>query len=129
MFNDSHPGTTHGDSFDFFATTTNAKGTNSLTKCIFKAKEDDALKSSGGFSSDGVIRESPKFASGKAAYSFAPPYMLSPSSSGHKIGGIVLDWMATATDIAGNARLSDGKVDMGCYQCTLQPLGIILVVR
>ncbi|MBQ6137116.1 MAG: hypothetical protein IJI73_07075 [Kiritimatiellae bacterium] len=30
--------------------------------------------------------------------------------------GVVLEWMYDATDLAGHARLYNGKVDIGCYQ-------------
>ena len=40
--------------------------------------------------------------------------------------GMVLDWMAYATDFAGNARLRDGKVDVGCYECWLTPKGFVM---
>ena len=42
--------------------------------------------------------------------------------------GKVLDWMAEATDIRGEgfARLRDGKVDIGCYQCWLTPPGFCI---
>jgi hypothetical protein len=44
--------------------------------------------------------------------------------------GLLLDWMTDdATDIAGNPRVRDGKVDVGCYQCWLDPLGFSLRVR
>ena len=35
------------------------------------------------------------------------------------------------TDIrgAGFPRLRDGKVDIGCYQCWLNPLGINVIIR
>ena len=44
--------------------------------------------------------------------------------------GRILSWMTDdATDIAGNPRVRDGKVDVGCYQCWLDPLGFSLRVR
>lgn len=45
--------------------------------------------------------------------------------------GEVLDWMdENAKDLAGNARLRDGKVDMGCYQCWLDPtVGTMILFR
>lgn len=41
------------------------------------------------------------------------------------------DWMENATDIRGEgyARLRDDKVDIGCYQCWLDPVGMLLFVR
>ena len=47
------------------------------------------------------------------------------------ITGDATIWSATDTDIRGEGflRLRDGKVDIGCYQCWLNPLGIIFSVR
>ena len=42
--------------------------------------------------------------------------------------GMVLGWMADATDLRGNLRLTDGKVDRGCHQVGLDP-GLLLMVR
>ena len=30
--------------------------------------------------------------------------------------GLLLDWTDADTDLAGNGRVRDGKVDVGCYQ-------------
>ena len=44
--------------------------------------------------------------------------------------GRILDWMTEdSVDLAGNARVRDGKVDIGCYQCWLMPVGMSLKVR
>jgi hypothetical protein len=45
--------------------------------------------------------------------------------------GQVQEWMATATDIRGEGfpRLRDGRVDIGCYQCWLCPLGMSMIIR
>ena len=45
--------------------------------------------------------------------------------------GLVMDWMADATDIrgAGYPRLREGKVDIGCYQCWLKPRGTYLTFQ
>ena len=43
--------------------------------------------------------------------------------------GLLLDWMADGVDFAGNPRLRDGKVDIGCYQCWLDPIGMMLLLR
>jgi hypothetical protein len=44
--------------------------------------------------------------------------------------GLLLAWMAEeATDFAGNPRVRDGKVDIGCFQYWLNPLGFSLWVR
>ena len=47
--------------------------------------------------------------------------------------GLAMDWMTDATDVRRSAefpRLSEnGKVDIGCYQCWLPPVGALLLVR
>ena len=43
--------------------------------------------------------------------------------------GLLLDWMADGVDFAGNPRLRDGMVDIGCYQCWLDPIGMTLIFR
>ena len=58
------------------------------------------------------------------------PYALKHRSAARGLG-VKQDWMETATDIRGEgfARLRDGKVDLGCYQCWLDPVGSLLLVR
>ena len=55
---------------------------------------------------------------------YAPKY-----SSPLRAHGKPLDWMDDATDLAGNPRLRDGNVDIGCYQCWLDPVGTMLLLR
>ncbi len=43
--------------------------------------------------------------------------------------GAPLDFTASDLDLAGKLRLKDGKVDIGCYQCWLNPAGLILIFR
>ena len=40
--------------------------------------------------------------------------------------GGAADWMADATDLAGRPRLRNGKVDVGCYECWLNPPGFTI---
>ena len=68
----------------------------------------------------------------RAAYKFTgkdpDPYSLRRSSP-LRGWGLVLDWMEDGTDLAGNPRLRDGKADIGCYQCWLEPTGMAIVFR
>ena len=60
------------------------------------------------------------------------PYALKRTSPAVKKEGLVGDWMATATDIrgAGFPRLGvDGNVNIGCYQCWLDPTGLLMLLR
>ena len=47
--------------------------------------------------------------------------------------GLVLGWMtAAATDVRGKSeypRLRDGKCDIGCYQCWIDPVGFLLLYK
>ena len=68
----------------------------------------------------------PKFALKGAEHPFEPK----PTSP--LVGlGAVQDWMADATDIRGDGWgcLRDGKVDIGCYQCWLNPAGTTILLR
>ena len=38
-------------------------------------------------------------------------------------------WGETATDLAGNLRKRNGKVDPGCYECWIDPVGMTLLIR
>ncbi len=85
---------------------------NILTNCLVKSV-------SGGTQDSGVMTGDPKFvdeANGDCRLAFNSPC---------REKGIVLDWMADATDLNGNPRLVNilGKVaadalpDLGCYEC------------
>ena len=59
------------------------------------------------------------------------PYALRHSSAA-RAKGQVSGWMAAATDIRRDTnypRLRDGQVDIGCYQCWLDPIGFSLIFR
>lgn len=46
--------------------------------------------------------------------------------------GLVQDWMADALDVRNDARyprLRDGLVDIGCYECWLDPVGTYIMFR
>ena len=75
-----------------------------------------------------VTSDFPRFDTANAEH----PYSLKRSSPARG-RGLVMDWMADATDLRHDAafpRLAeDGRVDIGCYQCWLPPMGIMLLVR
>ncbi len=74
-----------------------------------------------------VIGINPGFCHAKDA---AHPYALRHSSCVRELG-IVLDWMDGADDIRGEGypRLCDGRVDLGCYQCWLKPVGTEIRIK
>ena len=68
----------------------------------------------------------PKFA--KDGYSAAPYWSLMYNSP--LVGkGDTLDFSAGDFDLAGRPRLRDGRIDIGCYECWLNPPGFMLLVR
>jgi hypothetical protein len=77
------------------------------------------------FGADGFHAD-PKFALKDAAHPFEPK-----RNSPLRGIGMREDWMANGTDIRGEGypRLRDGFVDIGCYQCWIQPKGVVISVR
>lgn len=57
-----------------------------------------------------------------------PAYSLKNTAAARGLG-LSLGWTAADTDLAGNPRIRDGKVDLGCYQCWTNPNSFIIVVR
>ena len=70
----------------------------------------------------------PRFCAGRKGYESEPYYALLPSSplrgKGRDVG-----FSAGDMDLAGHLRLRDGKLDLGCYECWLNPKGMILNVK
>ena len=79
---------------------------------------------------DTVTGDDPKFVADGSRDSYA----LLPSSPARG-KGLVQSWMSDAYDIRGSAdggkyrRLCDNKVDIGCYECWLNPTGFSIYVR
>jgi hypothetical protein len=94
-----------------------------LTNCAYgvmsrRTAQADGVEDSGCFQ---VARNACKFVGdGDHPYSLKRKSVLRGK-------GLLLDWMEDEPDYAGNPRLRDGKVDIGCYQCWLDPVGLRLV--
>ena len=74
-----------------------------------------------------VTNNNPRFVDDGSRDSYSPRW-----SSPLRGIGLVQDWMEGATDIRGDAaypRLRDGKADVGCYQCWLDPVGAVFSIR
>ena len=72
-----------------------------------------------------VIAQTPRFSGAKDG---ANPYSIRYSSPA-RAAGQVMAWMSGATDIRNDAaypRLRDGTVDIGCYQCWTDPVGMAI---
>ena len=96
-----------------------------LSNCVYGTTENNAIAE--GYENSGCV-----ILKDRAAYKFIAkgdhPYSLRRSSPLRGMG-LVLDWMAEGVDYIGNPRLRDGKVDVGCYQCWLDPIGTVMSFR
>ena len=68
-----------------------------------------------------MLCENPRFAA-------EPKWSLSLKSPLLGLGDASI-WSAGDMDLVGNLRLRDGKVDIGCYECWLQPRGMRITFR
>lgn len=111
-------------------------GVRRFTNCIFSHLDDYTPPGSGNLNYYNDATFNPGFVG--AAKDPEHPYAIrrkSPAfhenSAATGITGDATIWSAADTDIRGEGfpRLRDGKVDIGCYQCWLNPLGIIFSVR
>lgn len=64
----------------------------------------------------------------KATAKGVPDYTLRWGSPARGLGDASIIPVG-AKDLAGNDRVRDGKVDPGCYECWLDPLGMTLLIR
>ena len=65
---------------------------------------------------------------GDAKYPGLPHYSILRKSPARNAGANA-DWMLSATDFAGNARIFDDVVDIGCYECWLLKPGFMIIVE
>lgn len=115
--------------FSFYGTASSV-----LSGCEARAIMSHCLYQEGKFY-DGAREETeflqgnPKFAAGAEGFEDLPYYSLLRGSKARK-RGLVLDWMADATDLASNDRVGeDGLVDMGCYESNWPRVGGLLFLR
>ena len=97
-----------------------------FSNCVYGAMGSRSVKAEG-FEDFGCTS-----ITARAAYKFTGkepnPYSLRRSSP-LRGWGMVFDWMEDGTDYLGNPRLRDGAVDIGCYQCWLDPVGAVFSIR
>jgi len=69
-----------------------------------------------------------KFVAGSDEYPGRPYYALVRQSAARN-AGLYTSWMDSAVDLAGSARILEGAVDIGCYECLPPPPGLMIFVR
>ena len=69
-----------------------------------------------------------KFVAGSDEYPGRPYYALVRQSAARN-AGLYASWMEAAVDLAGSARILEGAVDIGCYECLPPPPGLMIFVR
>lgn len=75
-----------------------------------------------------TVRAPAKFALGDRHYPEAFPYLPKPTSAAVN-AGLDVGWTADDVDLAGASRVVDGRVDIGCYECTLTRPGSLMILR
>ena len=118
-----------------FQTTSVTVGGMTMANCLYGTTSVGNL-------SDYVIDDAPLYQLGVNGIATSPrfnrngEYPYEPKRSSPLVGrGVRMDWMTDAYDVRGGIadgkykRLRDSKVDIGCYQCWLNPVGIILQFR
>ena len=69
-----------------------------------------------------------KFVAGSDEYPGRTYYALVRQSAARN-AGLYTSWMDSAVDLAGSARILEGAVDIGCYECLPPPPGLMIFVR
>ena len=112
-------GNVNSSALHFSRTAYGASAISSFADCV----EDEVYKIGAADGVGTVVGRTPGFCG--AAKDPAHPYALRHSSV-LRARGAVQGWMADANDLRGEGypRLRDGRVDLGCYQCWLQPVGM-----
>ena len=118
--------TRNGVATDLNNTATNA--VSAFINCIASAASKKYMPCPEGYSNYNYYNDStfvPGFVGDKDPEN---PFAITRRSWAFKKAGVVRDWMATATDIRGEGfpRIRDGMVNIGCYQCLLNPKGIVV---
>ena len=72
--------------------------------------------------------DNPLFVAGNAKYPGVPYYSILHRSPARN-AGVNAAWMNSAEDLAGNPRIFDDVVDIGCYECLLAAPGLMIMIQ
>ena len=103
-------------------------GTWYFTNCIYKTHPN--WSSTYYFNDTDCIYDTAKLFedSTRPKYDTAHPYKLRINSPAVN-AGLAIPGMAALTDYSGAGRVNGDRIDIGCYECWLKPLGFTLVFR
>lgn len=106
------------------------KAVSGVTNCIFSASGSNADLYAPGEGNLNIYHTdfNPMFV---GAADPGNEFALKRSSPAATMAGVVMDWMAGAYDIRGEGypRLRDNQVNIGCYQCWLNPAGMTIILK
>jgi len=77
---------------------------------------------------ENLVHGDPHFVAGDAKFPGAPWYSIRYASAARNVGANAA-WMSAAVDLVGNPRINDSVVDIGCYECILQPEGTRIIFK
>ena len=100
----------------------------SLSNCLYESAADPVVRGGAELEQVDVLQGKPHFVAGNAKFPGVPYYAIRYASAARN-AGVNAAWMADATDMAGNARINDGTVDIGCYECYLPCEGTMMIFR
>ena len=98
-----------------------------VTNCMIGSFDNLTSKALTYPMSNVITNNNPRFVADGSRDSYALTY-----NSPARGKGLAQDWMDGALDIRSDARyprLREGKVDIGCYECWLEPAGLSVTIR
>ena len=98
-----------------------------VTNCMIGSFDNPTSKALTYPMSNVITNNNPRFVADGSRDSYALTY-----NSPARGKGLAQDWMDGALDIRSDARyprLREGKVDIGCYECWLEPAGLSVTIR
>lgn len=122
-----YPSSTHHDKSADLAVRTYNGGVAMVSHSLCKTLPPAGMVASGVLDGEGVRKGVDPLFVDKSDFP-EMPYLISKRSPARN-AGVYQEWMASAKDLAGIARIAEGAVDMGCYEWGYTKCGLVLVFR